>query len=151
VADREQENAREHLTEREREALKILAREIVREAVQQQITEQKQEQAWIEGEKLEHDTAKTQVLITAGLLGASGAAWFIPDPKHVWLLGFAVVLGITELGFTLNYMSLIANDVRRPSDIATFRRWPRDSSLLLSATTFVVATFLLSAYLIYNI
>jgi hypothetical protein len=29
VADHEQENAREHLTEREREALKILAREIV--------------------------------------------------------------------------------------------------------------------------
>jgi len=32
VADYDQESAREHLTEREREALKILAREMVRKA-----------------------------------------------------------------------------------------------------------------------
>jgi hypothetical protein len=151
VADRDQEKDREHLTEREREALKIFAREFVREAGLQQTPKQEQQAAWLEGEKLLHETAKTQVLITAGLLGASGAAWFIPEPKHVWLLGLAVVLGITSMGQALAHMSLISNDVRRPSDIRTFTRWPRDSSDLLSTATFTVASFFLSAYLIYNI
>jgi hypothetical protein len=147
VAEHEQENAREHLTEREREALKILATEIVREAVQQKTPERKQEEAWVEGEKLLHDTAKTQALITAGLLGATGAAWFIPDPKHVGLLAWAVVLGISSLGLTLGHMYYISNDVRVPSDIATFPRWPRMITDALSVLSFLVATVLLSMYI----
>jgi hypothetical protein len=153
VADRERENAREHLTERE--ALKILAREIVRETVQQQQTpEQKQEEAWLEGEKLEHETAKTQAFLTTALLGASGAAWFIQDPKHVWSLGFALTLGLTSLGFALSHMNGIAFDLKRPSD-RTWSGWRRfllrEGFSLLSFTTFIVATFFLTAYLIYNI
>jgi hypothetical protein len=154
VADHEKENAREHLTEREREALKILAREIVREAGQQQTVEQMQEQAWIEGEKLEFETAKTQVLITVALLGASGAAWFIQDPKHVWLLGLAVALGISGLAFTLNHMSGIALDLK-PHPDRTWSEWRRfllrESGNLLSIIFFSAATFFLSAYLIYNV
>jgi hypothetical protein len=153
VADREQDKAKEHLTEREREALKILAGEIVREALQQQTAEQTKEQAWIEGEKLEHETAKTQALITVGLLGATGAAWFVPDPKHVWTLGFAVAFGITSLGFALSHMNGIANDVKRYPD----RMWSawrsfllRECFSLLSLISFTAATFFLIAYLIYN-
>jgi hypothetical protein len=112
VADHGQEKAREQLTEREREALKIFAREFVKEAGLQRPSGP--DDSRVEGEKLEHDTAKTQALITAGLLGASGAAWFIRDPKHVWLLGFALVLGITSLGFSLNHMNGIALELKNP-------------------------------------
>ena len=155
MPDHEQDNVREHLTDREREALKILASEIVREAMQQQqIPEQKHEQAWLEGEKLEHETAKTQVLITTALLGASGAAWFIQDPKHVWTLGFALTFGITSLGFALNHMNGIAVDLKRHAD-RTWSAWRRflvrDSVSLLSLIFFTAATFFLIAYLIYNI
>jgi hypothetical protein len=153
VADREKDNAREHLTEREREALKILAGEIVKEAMQQQPAEQMQEQTWLEGEKLEHETAKTQVLITVGLLGATGAAWFVPDPKHVWTLGFAVTFGIMSLGFALSHMNGIAFDLKSHSD-RTWSEWRRfllrDSFSQLSLISFTLATFFLIAYLIYN-
>ena len=153
MADHEQDNAREQLTEREREALKIFAREFVRGAGLQQAPKQEQQASWVEGEKLEHDTAKTQALITAGLLGASGAAWFIPEPKHVWLLGFALVLGITSLGQALSHMTGIALELKNPGK--TWSTWRafllRDSASLFSVLAFTAASFFLSAYLIYNI
>ena len=151
MADHEQDKAREHLTEREREALKIFAKEFVKEAGLQRPSGP--DDTWREGEKLEHDTAKTQVLITAGLLGASGAAWFIEDPKHVWLLGFALVLGIASLGHALNHMNGIALELKDPDRLwSAWRSFLlRDSATLLSVLAFSVATFFLSAYLIYNI
>lgn len=133
-------------------AIQELAKAIVREAGLHQPSGPGE--AWIEGEKLEHETAKTQTVITTTLLGASGAAWFIQDPKHVWLLGLALVLGITSLGFALNHMNAIATDLRRQPD-RTWSAWRRfllrDGATLLSAALFTVATFCLSVYLIFNI
>jgi hypothetical protein len=59
VAEHEQESGRGALTEREREALQILAREFVKEAGLQQPPEQDEDwdqEAWVEGQKLTHET-----------------------------------------------------------------------------------------------
>jgi hypothetical protein len=84
-------------------------------------------------------------------LGATGAAWFIPDPKHVVLLSWAVVLGINSLGLTLGHMYYISNDVRVPSDRVTFPRWPRIIVDALSVISFIAATRLLAMYVSRNI
>lgn len=152
MADDEQKKDRDHLTEREREALQIFAREFVKEAgLAPPERKSQRDEDWQEGEKLLHETAKTQALITAGLLGASGAAWFIPEPKHVELLGAAVVLGILSLGVTLAHMYFIANFVRVPSDTGrsfVLARLLADASSVLS---FVAATGFLAMYLSRNI
>jgi hypothetical protein len=151
VADHEQDKAREHLAEREREAVQIFAREFVREAELAPERKSERDEDWREGEKLLHETAKTQALITAGLLGASGAAWFIPEPKHVELLSLAVVLGIFSLGITLAHMDFIANFVRVPSDTGRSFVLARIIADATSVLTFVAATGFLSMYISRNI
>ena len=134
-------------------AIQELARAIVREASVAKQSGSDQD-AWVEGEKLLHDTVKTQALITAGLLGATGAAWFIPDSKHLGLLVGAVLLAISSLGLTLGHMYYIASDVRGLSlrwsywnDIAGVFRHITDA---LSVVSFLAATVLLTLYISSN-
>jgi hypothetical protein len=115
------------------EALTALAREIVKEAGLERDPKQ---EAWADGEKLHHETVKTQALITAGLLGASGVAWFIPAPKYTFLLILAFLLATSSLGFALTHMYFVALDVRAgksPQEAIIRHRMTTDrfSSLLL--------------------
>jgi hypothetical protein len=133
------------------EALTILAREIVREAGLQgrSSPQEAPHEDWIEGEKLEHETAKTQALITAAILGAAGAARFLPDPHHLYLLSWAATFGIASLALTLTLMSFIANEVK--SSRLLFGRLPRLLTDLVSSLCFVATIALLMRFIGVNV
>jgi hypothetical protein len=148
VGDQQRDGGKEPLTEREREALQELAREIVREAALQERHPAEQD-ALLEGEKLLHETAKTQAFITAALLGASGAAWFIPDPKHLWLLLLAFVLALFSLAATLQYMYSIATALGFPPSSPSVVR-ARRAADFISTFGVIVAIALLALYVVLN-
>jgi hypothetical protein len=112
VADHEQENAREYLTEREREALKILARESVREAG---LRPDGEREARLEGSKLEAEAFKTQVLISSGLLvGLSAVVGILPKANMLWLLFLAFSFVLASVVFGVLQMRHIAREVTDP-------------------------------------
>lgn len=125
------------------EALQVLAREIVREAGP------REEEDWIEGEKLIYDAAKTQALITAALLGAAAAARFLPNPEYIFLLILAIVFGVASSGLALAHMHLIANTVRWAQ--LSSDRITRRLADLLSMWIFVAATALLAIFVGLNV
>jgi hypothetical protein len=125
----------------QQEAIQELARAIVRETKQD---------TWVEAEKLQHETAKTQALITTALLGASGAARFLPDPQHTFVLGAAFVFGLASLGFTLNHMYFIATGLGSPPSSRTARMSARLADLL-STLLLLLATSLLATYVTLNL
>jgi hypothetical protein len=122
------------------EALQILAREIVKEAGLQRDPAQ---EAWVEGQKLVHETARTQALITAGLLGASAAAGFIPNPEHLGLLGIAFASAILSLSGALLVMQSAANDVlfregRTPTRVWRLANYGSTGAFAVGTTLLIV-------------
>ena len=144
MADHEQENAREHLTvtERECEALKILARDIVREAG---LSRDPEDEALVEGSKLKVETAKTQVLISSGsLVGMAAVVNVLPTGKHLFfLLGAVFYICLSVLGGFL-----CMDDIAR--SVTELRRAPREVSwfgpLLLA-----LGLFMFGLYVFYNV
>jgi hypothetical protein len=129
----------------QQKALQELARAIVREAG---IVQDPEVQAGIEGAKLMHETAKTQALITAGLLAASGAAWFIPNPEYVILVIGAFVFALASMSGALTYMYFLANEVwasQPPRNL-----WAQRTADLLSVMGFSVGAGLLALYVVLN-
>ncbi len=77
------------------EALTILAREIVKEA---ELAQDPEEQRRLEGKKLEAEAAKTQVLISSGLLvGMAAVAGVLPTTHGLRWLSAALALVVVAV------------------------------------------------------
>jgi hypothetical protein len=140
VSDHEQESDRESLTEREREALRILVREFVREAG---LAQPPEEQRRLEVNKMDFERAKSQMFVLSGVLVASVAVGSILPPRgieHLWVLVVALIAAVLSYGSSYSEMFLVMSRIGRPGAGRTpqSRRWARTIEAL-SFASYVLA------------
>jgi hypothetical protein len=146
VADHEQGNSQEPLTEREKKAIQTWAREFVREV---SIHPDPEREAKLEGRKLEAEAMKTQVLISSGLLvGLAAVIRLLPKATLTWLLLFAFLFVLTSVIFGIWEMRAIAQKVRSQD---ASERWLPFEPVRAPLTYLAVGMLIFLIYLSYNI
>jgi excisionase family DNA binding protein len=104
------------------EALTVLAREIVREAG---LRPDPEREAMLEGNKLEAEAAKTQVLLSSGLLvGMAAVAGVLPSAREFEWLAAALLLVLIAVIAGIGHMINLAREVAHQR-----RLYPRMTTL----------------------
>jgi hypothetical protein len=140
VADRQRAGGKEPLTEREREALRELARALVRESG---LAKDPEREAQLEGNKLQVEAAKTQVLISSGLLvGMAAVAGLVQTTVRLEWLFTAFILVLLSVIGGIGQIRGIAFKVARQE--TTGRAAPSMPLLTLTGALFAFVTFIIS-------
>jgi len=147
VADHEQESGREPLTEREREALQILAREIVREAG---LDQNRELQIGLERERVWLDLAKGQVVLATAFLPAMAAfAAFLENSGGADTIQVAFTL---PAAFYTDAMSLLFGVAAVQAAAESFPSPPgRRLTLYCSTGAFSLSVLLFMFYVVENL
>jgi hypothetical protein len=144
--DHEQEKAREHLTDREREALQEFAKAIVRESEIAKLRDPEQE-ARLEANKLQAEASKTQVLVASGsLVGIATIVGILPTYVNGQLLMLALVAIFGSL--TVAFMHMV--DVAKKT--AAQRHASPDAPFLhIGYLSLCGGLLLFALYVLYNL